>query len=170
MSQPKPELAQGSSSTLLPELLGFQPQFVLDDLFNSAQDSVIQTINAMQGFLERWASERITRLRAKAPNSASNVHPDAAPHGWDGAEEIEQGLVALQTLLDSHVDRAFDFFELWSLRNIYNLPSGAPVVLPHHAGLDLERRERGDREGELLTEIEDLRRKKENVRSITNSH
>jgi hypothetical protein len=141
-----------SSSTLLPELLSHQPQFILDDIFNVFQDAVISTVEAMQTYSERWAERRAERLTAQGHNSDD----------WDGAEEIEQGLVALQTLLDSHVDLSFDFFEMWALRSIFRVPDEArPVVLPHQRGLDLELRP--EREGELLSEIESLRKRIDDV-------
>ncbi|OCH84966.1 Mis12-domain-containing protein [Obba rivulosa] len=139
MAAPPPSVP----SVLLPELLGFVPQFLLDDIINIANDSVRQAVDAMEQFLDRWATER-----------ADKVGDD-----WDSTEDLERGLVAFQTLLESHVDIAFDFFEAWSLRNIFAIPADLPVVAPHQAGLDLERSPDSEREDELLREIEELRRK-----------
>ncbi|KAH9166572.1 hypothetical protein EDB89DRAFT_2232842 [Lactarius sanguifluus] len=73
----------------------------------------------MEDFLNRWAETRLER------------EPD-----WDADKELEQGLVSFQTLLEFHTDIAFDFFEAWSLRNIFAVPADLPLVAPHHAGLD----------------------------------
>ncbi|TFK94976.1 Mis12-domain-containing protein [Polyporus arcularius HHB13444] len=127
-------------SVLLPELLGFIPQFLLDDIINIANDEARQSVDAMEQFLQRWADARAEK--------------DAE---WDPTQEIEQGLVAFQTLLESHVDVAFDFFEAWSMRNIFAIPADLPVVAPHQAGLDLE--QPPEKEAELLAEIDELRRK-----------
>ena len=54
-----------------------------------------------------------------------------------------QELVAFQTLLESHID----FFELWSLRNMFMIPNHLPIVEPHQWGLD-------QTGGELIVEIE----------------
>ena len=70
-------------------------------------------------------------------------------------------MVAFATLLESHTDIAFDFVEAWSLRNIFALPPDLPIVAPHHKGLDL--RPRPEEEAELMVEVEELRRKIENV-------
>ncbi|KAJ3530618.1 hypothetical protein NM688_g7684 [Phlebia brevispora] len=128
-------------SVLLPELLGFVPQFLLDDIIDTANDAVRQAVEAMEVFLRRWASEREKKVEGD----------------WDSTQEIEQGLVAFQTLLNSHVDIAFDFFEAWSLRNIFAIPPDLPLVAPHHAGLDLEYT--ANEETELVNEIKELRRK-----------
>ena len=140
MSAPPPTVP----AVLLPELLGFIPQFLLDDIINTANDEARQSIDAMEQFLQRWADARAE----KAPD-------------WDPTQEIEQGLVAFQTLLEHHLDVAFDFFEAWSLRNIFALPPELKIVAPHQRGLDLD--VRPEEEMELMADIEDLRRKIENV-------
>jgi kinetochore protein Mis12/MTW1 len=74
---------------------------------------------------------------------------------------FHQGLVAFATLLESHTDIAFDFFEAWSLRNIFALPPDLPIVAPHQEDLDLQ--PRAKEEAGLIIEVEELRRKIENV-------
>ncbi|KAI0070123.1 Mis12-domain-containing protein [Panus rudis PR-1116 ss-1] len=128
-------------AVLLPELLGFVPQFLLDDIIDTANDSVRQAVEAMEAFLRRWVDNR-----------AQNVGEE-----WDPSQDLEQGLVAFQTLLYSHVDVAFDFFEVWSKRNIFAVPPELPIVAPHQRGLDLTTEEK--QEQELVDEIEELRRK-----------
>ncbi|EKM56239.1 uncharacterized protein PHACADRAFT_91614 [Phanerochaete carnosa HHB-10118-sp] len=143
MSAPPPSTTTTTAapSALLPEVLGFVPQFLLDDIVDTANDAVRQAVDAMEVFLRRWASER-----------EDKVDPD-----WDSTQEVEQGLVAFQTLLNSHVDIAFDFFEAWSLRNIFIVPPDLPAVVPHQAGLNLEHT--ANEENALVNEIRDLRRK-----------
>jgi kinetochore protein Mis12/MTW1 len=134
-------------SALLPEILEFSPQLLLDDIINYANEAITNTVDALEGFLFRWASEREQRVK----------------EDWDSTQEVEQGLVAFQTLLESHTDIAFDFFETWSLRNIFAIPADLPVVVPHQEHLDLEYPP--ERETELMTEIDELRRKIDAVRS-----
>lgn len=139
-SQPVPPI-------LLPEILGFSPQLLLDDIINIANNAVTDTVNGMEGFVERWAEKRVI------------------PEGegeWDSTQEVEQGLVAFQTLLEYHTDFAFDFFEAWSLRNIFAIPPNLPLVLPHQQGLDLT--QTPEREQQLMFEVDELRKKIENVR------
>jgi kinetochore protein Mis12/MTW1 len=134
-------------TVLVPEILSFSPHFLLDDTINIANDGVGRAVDAMEDFLNRWAETRLEQ------------EPD-----WDADKELERGLVSFQTLLEFHADIAFDFFEAWSLRNIFAVPPDLPLVAPHHAGLDLDQQP-PEKEAELLAEIDELRRKIESVRS-----
>lgn len=153
-------------SILLPELLGFSPHFILDGIINSANQQVLSCVEAVETFITRWYEERDLQQQAarRSPSASSTGSSD-----WDGSHELEQGLVRFQTMLEYHTDVAFDFFETWSLRNIFAIPPELEIVAPHHEGLDLElaKREPG-KEMELLGEIEELRRKIENVRCLYN--
>jgi len=126
---------------LVCEALGFSPQLLLDDIINVANQAVQDGVNGMEEFLQKWMDQRAEKLGGD----------------WDGTQEVEQGLVAFQTLLEYHTDIAFDFFEAWSLRNIFVVPQDLPVVLPHHEKLDLTATLA--REQDLLNHIEQLRRK-----------
>lgn len=134
-----------ADTTLVPELLGFSPQLLLDDIISAAADAIFKCLQALEEFMQNWASKRA----------------EAVGNEWDGVEAVEQGLVAFSTLLEFHTDIAFDFFEAWSLRNIFAVPPGVPLVAPHHAGRNLHTKP--EEETELMTEIEELRRKLENV-------
>ena len=155
MSVPPPSSSSAVTTTtpsvLLPEVLGFVPQFLLDDIVDTANDAVRQAVDAMEVFLRRWAAEREHRVG----------------QDWDSTQEVEQGLVAFQTLLNSHVDIAFDFFEVWCRRNIFAIPSDLPITVPHQKGLDFNIRP--ERETELLAEIDEMRRKIEHVGTETPS-
>ena len=152
--------AKATPTVLVPELLSFSPHFLLDDIINIANDGVGRAVDAMEDFLNRWAETRLER------------EPE-----WDADKELEQGLVSFQTLLEYHTDIAFDFFEAWSLRNIFALPPDLPLVAPHHKELDLN--QPPGREAELLAEIDELWREIEKVglscntkhhsRALTNS-
>jgi len=135
---------------LLPELLGDSPHFVLDTIVNISNNSVEHCVDAMEGFLTGWAEKRTDRLK------------DSGGDDWDGRQEIEQGIVAFQTLLESHMDIALDFFEVWCMRNIFTIPAELPVVVPHQAGLMLD--QPAGKEQELLSDIDDLRRRIQVVR------
>jgi kinetochore protein Mis12/MTW1 len=143
MAAPPPPPAP---SVILPEILGFVPQFLLDDVVDTANDAVRQAVDAMEVFLRRWAAER----------------EDKVDKDWDSTQEVEQGLVAFQTLLNSHVDLSFDVFEAWSLRNIFVVPPDLPVVVPHQAGLTLDHT--AEEETTLVNEIRELRK---NIQAVS---
>ena len=135
---------------LLPELLGVSPHLVLDTIVNISNDSVEHCVDAMEKFLVGWDEKRRERVK------------EIGGDDWDSKQEIEQGIVSFQTLLESHMDIALDFFEVWCMRNIFTIPAGLPIVVPHQAGLTLD--QPASREQELLAEIDDLRRRIQLVR------
>jgi kinetochore protein Mis12/MTW1 len=150
MAQPQqnqPRVSKSTPTVLIPEVLSFSPHFLLDDTINIANDGVGRAVDAMEDFLNRWAETRLERK----------------PEWADEADKLlEQGLVSFQTLLEFYNDIAFDFFEVWSLRNIFAVtPADLSLIVPHQAGLDLDYQP--EREAELLAEVDELRRKIENV-------
>ncbi|KAF7347440.1 Centromere protein mis12 [Mycena venus] len=110
---------------LLTEALGFSPQLLLDDIINVANHAVQDGVNGTEDFLQQRISQQ---------------------GDMESTQEIEQGLVAFQTLLEFHTDVAFDFFEAWSLRNIFAVSADLPL--------------------ELMDEVERLRNAVENRRRI----
>ena len=145
---------QGHATThplLICEALGFSPQLLLDDIINTANNAVQDGVNGMEEFLQKWADERLAKTQ-------SSLGSDAIMH------EVEQGLVAFQTLLEHHTDIAFDFFEAWCLRNIFMIPSDLPIVLPHQEGLDFTTTV--EKEQELVDEVEQLRKRLDEVRFV----
>ncbi|KAJ7654736.1 Mis12 protein-domain-containing protein [Mycena rosella] len=132
---------------LLTEALGFSPQLLLDDIINIANHAVQDGVNGTEDFLGQ-------RLEAQA----------GQPGEEEGTHEVEQGLVAFQTLLEFHTDLAFDFFEAWSLRNIFAVPADLPVVLPHHENLDLTHTP--EREQALQEEVAELQSQLEKQRLL----
>ncbi|KDQ18791.1 hypothetical protein BOTBODRAFT_143145 [Botryobasidium botryosum FD-172 SS1] len=148
-----------TQSTLLSEILGFPPQLLLDDLINVANESIYQAIEGLEVFLLRWAEARSAHHIRDASVDSTVAHEA-------DLQEIDSGLHAFQTLLESHTDLALDFFEVWALRNVFAVPEGLPIVVPHQQGLDLEIP--AEEERELMTEIDELRRKLENARRLQN--
>jgi len=59
-----------------------------------------------------------------------------------------------ETLLESAVDRNFDRFELYALKNLFGVPEKVDIVLPHYEELDfdisVEKDQKLDEELELL--------------------
>ncbi|KAL4065244.1 Mis12 protein-domain-containing protein [Scleroderma yunnanense] len=135
--------AQGPTvpPVLLPEILEFSPQLLLDDIINFANEAITNAVDGLEEFLFRWAADREQRVQ----------------EDWDSTQEVEQGLVAFQTLLEYHTDIAFDFFETWSLRNIFAIPANLPIVVPHQEELVLDYP--AELETNLMAEIQDLRKK-----------
>ena len=51
------------SSTLLPEILGFHPQLLLDDIINAANEPIYQCTEFVSAFMVGWATERNHRSK-----------------------------------------------------------------------------------------------------------
>lgn len=145
MPEPPPAL-------LLTEILQFSPAFFMDQIYNIFNESVTDTIDGMEEFLVNWADKRV----AARPEELKS---------WDRHQEIETGLITFQTLLENRTDLAFDFFEIWTKRNIFYIDPKLPIVVPHQAGLDLSIE--AEKELELIAELDDLRRKIHNVSGKT---
>jgi kinetochore protein Mis12/MTW1 len=186
------------SSLLLCEALGFAPQLLLDDIINIANNAVQDGVNGMEEFLIKWVEEREEKRKNAPPEppakgkkgkkqakgarfvDAQGAHDltegfvAAEEEAEDLTQEVEQGLVAFQTLLEYHTDIAFDFFEAWSLRNIFYVPPelerGDVVVLPHYEGANLTGKEGEtavvDKQREMMDEIEELRKRLDEVRRL----
>ncbi|KAH9480239.1 Centromere protein mis12 [Psilocybe cubensis] len=154
---------QNAPSLLLSEALGFSPQLLLDDIINIANNAVQDGVNGMEEFLEKWADERVAASEA-ASGSGANARAKADADAEATIHEVEQGLVAFQTLLEYHTDIAFDFFEAWCMRNIFMVPSDLPIVLPHQQGLDLT--VTPEQEVEAMEEVEELRKRLDGQRKL----
>ncbi|OTA98922.1 hypothetical protein M426DRAFT_325580 [Hypoxylon sp. CI-4A] len=128
-----------SDTELLTEHFGYPPVSLIDDIINSINILAERALNSVeQGLLN-------------APPSSIGFKPPKASRGHaqqqqqqDPAEqakgEIESGTHQLETLLCASIDRNFDKFEIYVLRNI--LCVRPPDVrtwmrLSHYEGLDL---------------------------------
>ncbi len=132
--------------SILTEILGFQPQLLIDDLLDSGYDAISKATEALEQYLEKdWLPDK----------------------SLADQEHVMAGLVSFHTLLQDHMNRSFDAFEHWSLKNVFALPdvegpNGMQIILPHQKGLDLTIKE--DEEIKTMREIDELRRKVAAVR------
>ncbi|KAI9897604.1 hypothetical protein N3K66_007460 [Trichothecium roseum] len=108
---------------LLTEHLGYPPVALLDDIIN--------TVNVLS---DRALTSIEKLLLSIPPKNLGFPTPDAAKL------EIEQGTHQLETLLTASLDRNFDKFELYCMKNILTVPAKErPFVrLRHYEGLDFD--------------------------------
>ncbi|WVF73144.1 hypothetical protein IAT40_007963 [Kwoniella sp. CBS 6097] len=111
-------LDEDQRAKLIHELVGFDPRSLCKDVTESARKEVYSTLDAIEG----WARQI----------SGNNPKMEI---------ELATGLVALETLLESHVDKAFDKFTAWVLRNAFEFSPEIDPVLPWQKGLDFARGE-----------------------------
>lgn len=61
------------SSTLLPEILGFHPQLLLDDIINAANEPIYQCTEFVSAFMVGWATERNERNKEDVSKEIEQV-------------------------------------------------------------------------------------------------
>ncbi|KAJ2798600.1 hypothetical protein H4R20_004762 [Coemansia guatemalensis] len=122
------------AQSLIVEHFGFLPISFIDEIINAANDTIYRATDALCKFVEKEQGS---------------------------GEATSQAVNKAETLLEHAVDKNFDKFELYALRNLFNIPQGLEdyVVLPHRTAdatgghaVDAED------EAELDKELEEVRR------------
>ncbi|KAK5629681.1 hypothetical protein RRF57_005396 [Xylaria bambusicola] len=119
-----------------------QPQSLLDDIINSVNILAERALNSVeQGLLNAPPAA----LGFKAPKSQDvATAAESQPSPADRAQsEVEAGTHQLETLLCASIDRDFDKFELYVLRNIFTVRPPELcnwIRLSHYEGLNFSRR------------------------------
>ncbi|EEB08087.1 kinetochore protein Mis12 [Schizosaccharomyces japonicus yFS275] len=83
---------------MLVQLLEFTPLSFIDDVINITNQLLYKAVNAVDRFFS------------------------SLPSGTTSATEIEEGLHKFEILFENIVDRYYDRFELFALRNIFMIP------------------------------------------------
>ena len=85
-----------------------------------------QAIEALETCLLQVPPRELGFMRSYGSTSSSGSPGSAPKNGstepLDPTAEIENGVHQLETLLEATVDKAFDKFEIWTLRNILTIP------------------------------------------------
>ncbi|KIX07305.1 uncharacterized protein Z518_01958 [Rhinocladiella mackenziei CBS 650.93] len=105
--------------SLLTEHLQYTPLSLIDDIINSVNDFVYQGIGSLETGLLSTPPEKLgfkANPKIGEKGTAETKFPEAK-------QEIEEGLHKLETLLNSTVDKNFDKFEIYVLRNILSVPT-----------------------------------------------
>lgn len=99
---------------LITEHLMFAPLSLIDDIINTVNELIYKAMSGLEKYLNELPQSSIT------------------------SEELETGMHKLETLLENAVDRNFDGFELYVLRNVTHIPEDlVPYVrLKHQEGID----------------------------------
>ncbi|RYP67303.1 hypothetical protein DL771_007321 [Monosporascus sp. 5C6A] len=132
--------SSNSDTELLTEHFGYPSVSLIDDIINSVNILAERALNSVeQGLLNAPPSA----LGFKANNKQRQPRDAAAGEAADPAEaakdEIEAGTHQLETLLCASIDRNFDKFEIYVLRNILCVrPADVRdwIRLSHYEGLD----------------------------------
>ncbi|KAI1116028.1 Mis12 protein-domain-containing protein [Nemania sp. NC0429] len=139
-----------AETELLTEHFGYPPVSLIDDIINSINILAERALNSVeQGLLN--ASPAALGFKAPKPQhssrSQSRSNQDAAaaaaadslPPAERAKNEVESGTHQLETLLCASIDRNFDKFEIYVLRNIFTVRPPelcSWIRLSHYDGLD----------------------------------
>lgn len=93
-------------------------------MINSINNLIYQAISSLESGLLSTPPERLGFSHTS--NGSASTIPDTDDDGNvvypEAKLEIENGLHQMETLLESTVDKAFDKFEIYVLRNILTVP------------------------------------------------
>ncbi|KAK5442014.1 hypothetical protein LTS15_011061 [Exophiala xenobiotica] len=118
-------VAMGASSqaatSLLTEHLQYTPLSLIDDIINSVNNFVYQGVGSLETGLLSTTPEKLGFKAVK--DTSTGVDGAGEVEFPEAKQEIEEGLHKLETLLNSTVDKNFDKFEIYVLRNILSVPA-----------------------------------------------
>ncbi|KAI3404484.2 hypothetical protein KGF56_002676 [Candida oxycetoniae] len=109
------------TAALVTEHFGFSPIKIVDDVINAIDSITIKGVEAFEKFLLDLHSE------GKFPSEVT-------------VDDIHKGTAKLESLIQNKIDFSFDKYELYCLRNIFNIPQNLVnkglVRLKHHERTD----------------------------------
>ncbi|GMK57299.1 hypothetical protein CspeluHIS016_0401330 [Cutaneotrichosporon spelunceum] len=110
------QLSKDDKEAFMAELMGFEPYHVLSDIAEHARSAIYPTVTSVEGWARSIASGRPEYDR-----------------------EVDRGSHAFETLLENVIDRAFDKYTAYALRNSFAVPDGVDLALPWHSEMDFAR-------------------------------
>ncbi|KAK3651662.1 hypothetical protein LTR56_005470 [Elasticomyces elasticus] len=134
-------------NAILTEHLSYTPLRILDDIINGVNEVVYRAINAIDEGLSAIPAATLGFTYAAAPtDSVASETTVQEILDEQKATELGNGLVQLESLLNSTIDKDFDKFEIYTLRNILALGHDEEearglaehVVLDHYKHLDVK--------------------------------
>jgi len=122
-----------TTTELMTEHLQYAPITLIDDVINSANAVLYQAMDAFETYLR---DTLIPSIPSSKSTQSKTFDLDAPEDSEREAlyKEVEFGMAQVETLLENAVDRNFDAFELYVLRNVFNIPEDIDgyIRLKHH--------------------------------------
>ncbi|KXL41878.1 hypothetical protein M433DRAFT_157137 [Acidomyces richmondensis BFW] len=141
---------------VLTELFGYTPLTLLDDIINTVNEVNYQALNAIEeGLKQQPATQLGFQLTEEENKSLNSAEDKQAALEKKKHDEIDNGMVKLETLLNSTVDKDFDKFEIYALRNILTIGGDTDpdlvdyITLDHYKNLDLSTAEKAPTKEEV---------------------
>lgn len=128
-----------TTTELMTEHLQYAPLTLIDDVINSANAILYQSMDAFETYLRDTLIPSIPSSTSTASATKKAFDLDASTGEAEEEKEelykeLEFGMAQVETLLENAVDRNFDAFELYVLRNVFNVPDEVEgyLRLQHH--------------------------------------
>ncbi|KAL4989179.1 Mis12 protein-domain-containing protein [Aspergillus falconensis] len=127
------------TTSLLTEHFSYTPLSLIDDIINSINNLIYQAISSLESGLLSTPPERLGFAHANNGSTIPDTDEDGNVVYPEAQLEIENGLHQLETLLEATVDKAFDKFEIFVLRNIFRVPEDLMgwIRLKHYENISL---------------------------------
>ncbi|KAI1126703.1 Mis12 protein-domain-containing protein [Nemania abortiva] len=129
-----------SETELLTEHFGYPPVSLIDDIINSVNVLAERALNSVEQGLLNASPATLGFKAPKSQSQSQSQQDDAADSPAERAKnEVEAGTHQLETLLCASIDRNFDKFEIYVLRNIFTVRPPELcnwIRLSHYDGLD----------------------------------
>ncbi|PYH87724.1 MIND kinetochore complex component Mtw1 [Aspergillus ellipticus CBS 707.79] len=128
-----------ATTSLLTEHFSYTPLSLIDDIINSINNLIYQAISSLETGLLSTPPERLGFGHANNGSTIPDTDDDGNVVYPEAQLEIENGLHQLETLLEATVDKTFDKFELFVLRNTFKIPDDLMgwIRLKHYEDLNL---------------------------------
>ncbi|KAL4944426.1 hypothetical protein BDV06DRAFT_90410 [Aspergillus oleicola] len=127
------------TTSLLTEHFSYTPLSLIDDIINSINNLIYQAISSLESGLLSTPAERLGFAHANNGSTIPDTDEDGNVVYPEAQLEIENGLHQLETLLEATVDKAFDKFEIFVLRNIFRVPDDLMgwIRLKHYENISI---------------------------------
>ncbi|KAJ9206475.1 hypothetical protein DTO164E3_716 [Paecilomyces variotii] len=129
-----------TTTALLTEHFSYTPLSLIDDIINSINNLIYQAISSLESGLLSTPPERLGFSHTNVGSTIPDTDADGNVEYPEAKLEIENGLHQLETLLEATVDKAFDKFEIYVLRNILTVPENLAgwIRLRHYENLSFD--------------------------------
>lgn len=129
-------------TALITEHLGFAPLTLIDEIINDVNTIMYKCTTGLVEYLESKRNSQLDELKKELDKDVILDNSQIDHKKVFSLEEIQLGAASLETLMVSHVDKNFDKFELYTLRNIFTIPpdlvQNGWVRLKHHENINRE--------------------------------
>ncbi|KAG7661677.1 uncharacterized protein J8A68_004830 [[Candida] subhashii] len=143
---------------ILTEHFGYSPVTIINDVINAVNQIMYRGTKAFERYLFSRKQAALEKQRQEDDSGKNPQRVNVFREVSD--DDIRLGTAKLEKLLESQVDLNFDKFELYTLRNIFNIPrelvDGGWVRLKHHEGVEFGS-EIASRKPELHSQLVELK-------------